>query len=133
MGLIRIVHQKHYDPRQGRFKSLAFKNYGEGISVIDEDCIRRLGNSVCDHIRGYYPGVYGEPPVFWRVRDDAYRGRTVTQSDSFSGDRCHHDIVGLTDKEARRVFKTVPIEEFQICDPNADNGTRSLTTADLGA
>lgn len=61
--LVRFIHGKHYDKRQKRFRSLAFKNSRDGgISIILRDCVDDSKRSVCQHIRIYYPArIAGEP------------------------------------------------------------------------
>ncbi len=50
------------------------------------------------------------------------------QKTSDTGDECHHNIVGLSDREARNALKDAPIDEMMVC----ENGThRPLTISDI--
>jgi hypothetical protein len=134
MEYVRLLHPKHFDCQRGEFKSLAFKVYDDGASVIQLGCV--LGNaSICEHIRKYYPNVGGEPPIFW-IFDEGLlpEGSRLVQKQSDSGDCCHFNIVSgnsnvnALDKALRKLLKAQPLEAFRIC----NNGhIRTLKRADL--
>jgi hypothetical protein len=131
MGFIRIIHQKHYDPDRKTFSSLAFKPSSDGgISVISRECIALSGSSVCGHIARFYKSVSGEPPIFWEIPEVVLPANCqFIQEPSDTGDDCHHNLVGLSDREARRIIKRTPLGEMSVCLETGDH--RSLTEADL--
>ena len=57
MGVIRLIHPRHYDQQLARFRSSFFANSsdGTGISLVDTDCVRATGTPLCQHIAQYYP------------------------------------------------------------------------------
>ena len=132
MGFIRVIHQKHYDPDRRNFKSLAFKpsSDGSGISVIDEECISQSGTSICEHIEVFYKDITGLPPIFWQVPTDALpEGHRFIQQTSITGDICHHNLIGVSDKEARMLLKRAKLSDFNICSENGIH--RPLTESDV--
>lgn len=54
----------------------------------------------------------------------------MRQKDSPSGDKCHYDITGLTDKDAKDFFKAynARFELFNVC---IGNRSRPLTKQDM--
>lgn len=68
--------------------------------------------------------------MFWEVPPEILgrQGCSLEQIDSVSGDPCHHNIMGIPEKEARRIIIKVPTHEFKICD---SKGIRPLTESDL--
>jgi hypothetical protein len=131
MEYVRLLHPTHFDCRRGEFKSLAFKVYDDGASVIQLACV--VGVTICDHVRKFYRNVGGEPPVFW-IFDDANlpEGSSLVQKKSDTGDDCHFNIVGenvsALNKALRLWLKAQPVNTFNIC----DNGYyRPVTRADL--
>lgn len=110
MEIIRILNiEKHYDRRERRFTSLAFKNSSgtnPGISVVSRECIQETSNIVCSHISRFYSAVAGEPVIFWCFIEDILpEGYRLEQENSSTGDSCHYNIMGLTDAIAKRFFK----------------------------
>lgn len=132
MGIIRLIHHRHYDPDRKQFKSLAFKpsSDGSGISVIDTDCILRKNSTVCEHIQRFYQKVAGAPAIFWDIPLQSLpEDHRLNQANSDAGDDCHYNLVGLTETEAKNIFKKVPISDFKIC---TDTGEfRPLSESDL--
>lgn len=134
MQLVRIIHQRHFDPHLGRFQSLAFRpsSQNAGISTFTADCAMDVSGAICAHIAGYYPNVSGDPPIFWQFDSGilpAHHLLDATPSDT--GDVCHRDILKLSRGEAERVFKDhgrFP-DAFHICDQNGNH--RPLTRPDL--
>ena len=134
MDAIRVLHKSHYDPHRNRFISLAFKNTGAdpGISIVSAECILWSQRPICGHIRQYYGSLTSDPPIFWRFSTDVLPDHhLLEQEESSTGDVCHYNIKGITDKEARRVFKSVWCDpaNFSICD--AEQRYRPLTTEDI--
>ena len=126
--LVRLVHPKHFSEELSRFKSPAFKDTdGSGISVVDERCVEALPANLCEHIKAHYTsGISGEPPVFWRFEYSESFVQIVP--DDSAGDPCHHNIVGISDKTARKMITKVKIEHMEICD---GLGIRQLTLEDI--
>ncbi len=132
MGFIRLIHKQHYDPDKKRFASLAFKpsSDGSGISVVDTDCILRTSSSICEHIERFYRDVSGTPPIFWDLQPQILpENCQLIRQRSSTGDDCHYNLVGLSEKEARAIFKAVPLTDFNIC-INTE-GYRPLSISDL--
>lgn len=131
MRYIRLLHKNHYDSRKRRFKSLAFKNSNQtGISVISQCCIEQLNSKICDHVTTYYKTVTGTPAIFWIFSKQILSSNcTLVQQNTNTGDTCHYNIMGLSDREAKNIFIKISLEEFQICD-NIGN-SRVLTLSDL--
>jgi hypothetical protein len=132
MDFIRVIHQKHYDPDKGRFTRLAFRpsSDGSGISVFEKGCALRASHSICEHIERFYLSITGDPPIFWEIPHQKLPEKCqFVQTTSPTGDACHHNIVGLTEKEARDFFKTISFEDFRICTEKGMN--RRLMVSDL--
>ena len=131
MEYVRLLHPNHFDCQRDEFKSLAFKVYDDGASVIQLDCI--VGHGICDHIRQYYRNVGGEPPVFW-IFDEAIlpADSRLVQKRSESGDDCHFNIiadnVNALNKALRKLLKSQRVETFHICD---DGQHRQLKRTDV--
>ena len=105
MEIIRLLHILHYDVRKKRFTSPAFRNSSNGISIIDEQCIRDLGSATCEHIINYYSSIASEPPIFWRFSTDILpTPHSIVSEVSTTGDVCHYNIQGLSNKQARDFF-----------------------------
>ncbi len=131
MGFIRIIHPKHYDPDTSRFRSLAFKPSSDGgISVISRECIEQTGSSVCAHIAKFYASVLGDPPIFWEIPKAVLPPNCqFIQDPSDTGDDCHYNLIGLSDRESRRIIKQAPLNEMSICVENDEH--RPLAESDL--
>src|SRR5947209_6596898 len=117
MGFIRLIHQQHYDPEQKRFKSLAFKpsSDGSGISVINTDCALQNSPTICAHIHRYYRETAGTPPIFWDIPTEILELCQFVQQIGSTGDECHYNLTGLTEREARTIFKSIRLLDFHIC------------------
>jgi hypothetical protein len=134
MEFIRIIHQSHYDPDKGRFTSLAFKpsSDGSGISVIDAICISQTNTSVCEHIKKYYKSVSGDPPIFWNINSKIFPEKCeFIQQTTKTGDVCHYNIVGLSEKEARIILRQAPLSDFNICTNGGNH--RPLRISDVAS
>jgi len=130
MGFLRLIHHIHFDHDTGKFKSLAFKNSGDGsgISLVEKECAINASPTICGHIHRYYPNVVGEPAIFWHVPEGITSTCKLEQKTSSTGDICHHNMKGLSDPDARRAIKDVPLNEMMVC----ENGTyRPLTLSDI--
>src|SRR5665213_2565977 len=118
MHYIRLLHPKHFDCERNEFKSLAFKNYDGGASVVQRECVDSTSTSICEHIRKFYPNTGGDPAIFWVFPQTAIpAGGTLVPIPSDTGDDCHHDITGLSDKQLRGFLKSSSLPDYQICDP----------------
>lgn len=118
MELVRLLNIRHYDPRRGRFTTLAFRKFGEGVSVVGKKCVEDAGRSLCDHIKLYYSSTAGDPPIFWVFPDDALpESAELVQEVSTTGDDCHYDVRGMTSGEEKRFFRPFSgrFDEFQVC------------------
>ena len=72
---------------------------------------------MCEHIRVYYKNVAKEPPIFWEFDSDIIpQEANIKQKKSRSGDKCHHNIINLSDSKARRIFsQNCRHENINIC------------------
>jgi hypothetical protein len=131
MNFIRILNALHYDPRKQRFTSLAFKNStGGGISVIHQECVLAQNQTPCQHIEHYYPPpTSSQPPIFWMFEEAILpTGFTTEQQTTPSGDVCHYNLLGVSDKAARDLLIRQRLTDFQICNKE---GSRPLAAADF--
>jgi hypothetical protein len=53
-------------------------------------------------------------------------GSSWDSSPSATGDDCHYDIRGVTDKWTRSTFRTLPLEAFRICQSDESEQDREL-------
>jgi hypothetical protein len=110
---------------------LAFKNTSDDgkLSVVQVECIDGTARSICDHARRFYPTVASEPPIYWRFAEAVFpAGTPIVQETSDSGDECHHNVEGMSDKALKKIFKAVDFHAFEVC----QNGHASrLTDADV--
>jgi hypothetical protein len=130
MEYIRLLHPKNFDQKRGVFGELAFKKSSTdgGASVLGLRCIEGRNVTPCDHIRGLYPSVAGEPPVFWIFREEVLPpGYRIPQEGT---DPCHHNIRDVSNTQLGKIIAKVPIAEISICN-NGDH--RPLTIGDLEA
>jgi hypothetical protein len=133
MDLIRIIGREFYDPNRGRFQSWAFGNSsgGGGISVIHRECMVETSGTVCRHIQEYYADLGEDDPVFWRLsKEDLPADCELEQQDGPKGDKCHYNIMGLSDNRAGRLFKqlTMNLQNMYHCDGDQE---RPLSVKDL--
>ena len=133
--------QRHYDPDERRFNDLAFKaSSGDnpGASIINMECGIEATGSICAHISKHYPGVGGDPAVFWEFDSGLIPSQCrIEQVDSDTGDKCHHEIKGVSKTSLNRVLrdlrKTWDIGQLSICDPlcGSPDGFRPLKPSDV--
>ena len=122
MRLIRILHARGFNWDKRRFQSSYFKRIGNGISVIDRDCVfENYNTSICEHIRTFYSIVAGDPIVYWPFESSILgeKARLVSRI-STAGDICHYDIENISHKEGRDIFRNYASNaNLYIC--NNDN------------
>ena len=118
MEAIRLFHIRHYDHRRKRFRSTAFTYFGEGIFIIDRQCIIASGITICEHIRVYYHTAASEPAIFWIFSTDILpQSSIIVPTISTTGDPCHYDIRQISDSQRRNVFERHAhnIGDLSIC------------------
>ena len=129
--LVRLIHGKHYDKRQKRFRSFAFKNSSDGgISIILRDCVDDSKQSVCQHILIYYSTrIAGEPPIYWEFLQSILPAEHCVEPhiDPAIKDPCHANIQRVPNSQAKKLLPT-DLADYQIC---VHGGSRSLTESDL--
>jgi len=132
MGHIRLVHPKHWERGRARFGDLAFKSAGDaGMSIFESDCATARSGLICEHIDHFYKGVGGEPPIFLIVEDDEWpEGYSLKHVESDTGDDCHREVEGVTDKRIKKALMKRPWSDYMICAPD---GLRPLTQQDIDA
>ncbi len=132
MGLLRVIHPRHFDPSRGNFQSLAFREAsdGSGISVFDKDCALQASGTVYNHIQRFYPPpVSGEPIICWEIPVAMIPNECqIVPVLSESGDDCHYDLRGWPKKAARSLFVSLELERFALCTPP---GLSPLSRSDL--
>jgi len=98
--------------------------------VIEANCIIQKGVSICEHLEKYYKSVSGTPPIFWNIDSKILPEKCeFIQQTSESGDVCHHNIVGLSKKESRDIFKQVRLSDFRTC--RSDGNHQPLRISDI--
>ncbi len=133
MPFIRIINiDKHYSKRKKRIIGMAFRPSPSngGISVIDKTCALRESDTICSHIKRYYPIIAGTPIVYWEVPDESIPPLPclVEQTDGGNKDKCHHEFFNWDSENSEETIRTVPLNNFQIC---TDRGVRNLEITDL--
>ena len=102
---IRILPKKQFFISLGRFSSAAFKNYKGSISIIQRKCIKDTGTTICIHLRKFYQSVDEPPHILWLFdREILPKNCEIQQKDSLQGDKCHYEIIGLSDNKAKRIL-----------------------------
>ena len=133
MQLIRILDSKHWKSKEKRYSQMAFRNSsGGGISAICEKCVFQNGRTVCEHIRYYY-SKYKEPFVYWIFSiKNLPSNYKLNQEDSPTGDICHFNINGITNKQTKQFFhesQNKSKKSFRIC--NKNNYDREFNSSDM--
>ena len=133
MELIRILNKRHWKYKENRYSQLAFRNStGGGISAIWRKCILQNERTVCEHIRYYY-SKYSEPIVYWIfLTQDLPNNYKLKQEDNTTGDTCHFNIYGISNRQARKFFieaQNKSKESFHIC--QKDNSDREFNSSDM--
>jgi hypothetical protein len=137
MRYIRILRHQHWEKEKGRFDYRSFKKLGDGISVIDKQCVEQKGGDICRHIATNYRTVTSDPIIFWNIPQAILPSHTIKSAPTPS-DECHCDIVEISNEEAKKMFygyqRENGVNGFSICDKL--KGSRSLTlddTVNLGS
>ena len=96
---------------------MEFKNSsnGSGISVISVECIVKNTGDICEHAEKFYNHVSGTPIIFWEFDGNYFPGCSFEQETSDSGDECHHNMNGLSNNQAGKIIKKLPIEDLRLC------------------
>ena len=140
MVAVRILNQKKYDNRRGRFRSEAFEPTSDGptdtpgISIIDAECVKNTSDNICAHIAEFYASTAGTPIIFWKFATQILPPEhCIKQKDSITGDKCHNNIHNLSKTQARNFFVkgdeyARKIHLFCIC---TETGIRRLAEDDL--
>ena len=119
MELVRILTLNHYEEKDKRFSSLAFRNssnnWGSGISVICVNCANEQSLGICEHIRRKYP-KHTNPPIYWKFSATLLPASCRLELDNSYGDECHYNIFGLSDKEAKSIFSNNKLGNLYFCD-----------------
>ena len=104
---------------------LAFRNFDDGLSVVEPCCAAKTSRNLCEHLPKFYPDISSEPPIYWRIAATEFP-RTVSfvRTPSTTGDYCHFVAVGGDDNEYRRWFKSKSLSDFEIC---VEDGPRPPT------
>jgi len=137
MRYIRILRHQHWEKQKGRFDYRSFKKLGDGISVIDKQCVEQKGGDICKHIATHYRTVTSDPIIFWDFDQKTLPAHQI-KSTPMPADECHCDLVEISNEAAKKMFyeyqRKNGINGFYICDKS--EGPRSLTlddTANLGS
>lgn len=68
--------------------------------------------------------------MFWPLSSGEIPTDAVyTQSPSSSGDKCHHDVFGLTNGQARKIAINIDPDDCFVCD--GETGVRSCSVTDF--
>jgi hypothetical protein len=128
---IRLLPKRHYIKSANRFSSLAFRNLNGGISIVRELCVSDSGTPLCHHLRTYYLTVDQSPHIIWIFDPEIILSHSakIEQVDSVTGDNCHYNILGLSDKKARKIFSDhcQSLNDVMICE---DDHPRLISISD---
>ena len=100
MEAIRIIPSRHYDKRRKEYNSLAFQNTGNppGVSIIGKECILQPETRHADTSQPIMEASQGNLP-YWRFPTEILPcACRIEQETSTSGDICHYNIRGLSDR-----------------------------------
>lgn len=63
--------------------------------------------------------------MYWPV-DEALLpdGHTIMQCDSSSGDKCHHDVTGISRSDSKRIVKAIQVSACMVCDDGAERAAK---------
>lgn len=136
MEAIRIIDLFHFSRASGWFIDSAFKNSSRrptepetpdglgGISVIDITCAcpDRAGACICRYIAQHYGQLVDDPFAYWVFDtalldhpDPATKKPELVHAPIPGGDQCHWNIYCVDDKRARKIRKTIPLEDVRLC------------------
>ena len=98
--------------------------------MIHQECVLAQNQTPCQHIAQFYPPpTSSQPPLFWAFDEAALlTGFTAEQQTTESGDVCHYNLLGVSDKAARDLLIRQSLVDFQICH---NDMARPLTVADF--
>ena len=102
------------------------------MSIFDRDCAEAASGLICAHIEQFYKGLGGDPPVFYLLDENELpAGFVMTPTPSDSGDVCHFEVDGCSNKRLYKAFKDkCGWQKFHTC----ENGEiRPLAEADVKA
>ena len=114
MQYARILNFENcYSVERKRFSRAAFKKFKGGISVFLESCVLENALTICEHIKAfYYPKPAGSPAIYWIINEvdllsfqEFTSGLKIEQSNSFTGDKCHYDIIIEDDDKDKKALK----------------------------
>jgi hypothetical protein len=99
------------------------------MSIIELDCANLASSGlICAHIRRYYPGLAGEPPVFCIFSDSQLPpGFRIESTPSDTGDECHREVFDVSNGQLKKLRER-ELGTYFICE---ESGYRSLTLADV--
>ncbi|MEZ4866283.1 MAG: hypothetical protein R3C14_33510 [Caldilineaceae bacterium] len=98
--------------------------------MIHHECVFAQNQTPCRHIKRYYPPPTSSQPLIFWVFEEAIlpAGFIAEQQTTESGDVCHYNLLGVSDKAARDLLIRQRLTDFQICD---NDMARPLATADF--
>ncbi|MEZ4713750.1 MAG: hypothetical protein R3A44_41565 [Caldilineaceae bacterium] len=77
----------------------------------------------------YPPPTSSQPPIFWEFDETLLPvGFTAEQQTTASGDICHYNLLGVSDKAARNLVLRQNLADFQLCEQES---ARPLTADDF--
>jgi hypothetical protein len=85
---------------------------------------------MCPHIDRFYQGFASPVKVFWPVELETLPPHKIEQKTSKLGDECHHNITGLSNRNAEKYFRSRAIQPEQ-CSTCEGATERILTIEDL--
>ena len=50
--------------------------------------------------------------------------------DASNGDECHYNLIGLNQKQARKIIMKVPLADFRICDDECEESVLTHEVAE---
>lgn len=90
-----------------------------------------MSSSICAHIHQFYPhSKRVEPVLFWEFLSETTlpQNAQLVQSVSEHNDACHHNVMGLTKGQAKKIAYSINLNSCLIC----ENGTaRKVLQEDL--
>lgn len=106
------------------------------MSVVECECAERSSGLICKHAKRFYAedNIVGEPIMFFLIeREEIPEGGNLKQSRSTSGDDCHHDVEGVSDKRLKTAFKGKNWAAIQVCEGDKPRPFNEADAAALSA
>lgn len=130
MGLVRLVHPKHWEAGREGFTDLAFK---PPLSVFDVECAEHASSGlICQHVRKYYPTQGGDPPVLMFIEEgDLPPGCALDANRSDSGDDCHREVIAKGKSLIKALKRSLMDRHWSTLKVCAPDGIRDLTAEDI--